>query len=331
MTYPNEELKENYLKALKQKYNAVCFDIDGTLTKPNSRHIDEKALSIIADLIKKQIPIVFITGRGETGFDDLLYDIIPPLVLKYGFTTEDFYKIYVLLNDGTRLIKSSKEENKLFDQKSYLVPKYCIDSLKKFNIKLLESFEEMNLSEYCDISYSVNSEDGNILNMRLNCKTTDSKLNKRIFEIIEKLISSFDKELVVTRGVYEGKTKIQIGVAKKDIAIKRVEELIGIPANSMLRIGDCGDENGNDYTMLNCPQGFSVKDSSNSDECCFPVIDENGNILTGIDATIYLSKKAKIIPTICLEKADEETYIKEYSKIEYQINIGRINQLRKFN
>ena len=28
----SEELLSNYKKSLQQKYNAVCFDIDGTLT-----------------------------------------------------------------------------------------------------------------------------------------------------------------------------------------------------------------------------------------------------------------------------------------------------------
>ena len=44
-------MKHNYLKSLEQKYNAVCFDIDGTLTKQNSREIDERAVKMIADLL----------------------------------------------------------------------------------------------------------------------------------------------------------------------------------------------------------------------------------------------------------------------------------------
>ena len=34
-------LFENYSKSLEQKYNAVCFDIDGTLTTKGSKNIDE--------------------------------------------------------------------------------------------------------------------------------------------------------------------------------------------------------------------------------------------------------------------------------------------------
>lgn len=32
-------LFENYLKSLEQKYNEVCFDIDGTLTIKDSKNI----------------------------------------------------------------------------------------------------------------------------------------------------------------------------------------------------------------------------------------------------------------------------------------------------
>ena len=36
----NKLLFENYLESLKQKYNAACFDIDGTLTINNSENED---------------------------------------------------------------------------------------------------------------------------------------------------------------------------------------------------------------------------------------------------------------------------------------------------
>ena len=68
----SEELLNNYQKALQQKYNAVCFDIDGTLTEDNSTKIDSRVLPMLANLLKKYIPVVFITGRGETGLNDLL-------------------------------------------------------------------------------------------------------------------------------------------------------------------------------------------------------------------------------------------------------------------
>ena len=68
-------LYNNYLKSLEQKYYAVCFDIDGTLTIPNSKNIDDRAIDMIIRLLKKKVPVVFITGRGETGLNDLIDDI----------------------------------------------------------------------------------------------------------------------------------------------------------------------------------------------------------------------------------------------------------------
>ena len=63
----SQELLNNYRRALQQKYNAVCFDIDGTLTIEHSTKIDSQVLPILANLLKRHIPILFITGRGETG------------------------------------------------------------------------------------------------------------------------------------------------------------------------------------------------------------------------------------------------------------------------
>ena len=89
----NEELLNNYQRALQQKYNAVCFDIDGTLTEDNSAKIDSRILPMLANILKKHIPVVFITGRGETGLNDLLSDIIYDLRNKYDVTEKQLLKM----------------------------------------------------------------------------------------------------------------------------------------------------------------------------------------------------------------------------------------------
>ena len=47
--------------------------------------------------------------------------------------------------------------------------------------------------------------------------------------------------LNITRGKYKENNVIQVGTTSKDIAIETAEKLIGVPKNSMMRIGDCGD------------------------------------------------------------------------------------------
>ncbi len=100
-------LVENYLKSLEQKYNAVCFDIDGTLTTRDTKNIDDRAIDMIIDLVVRKIPVVFITGRGETGLEDLKRDIYLRIKTSESITDTDMKRIYVLTNDGARLFYSN--------------------------------------------------------------------------------------------------------------------------------------------------------------------------------------------------------------------------------
>ena len=111
----DEELMKNYKNALEQKYNAICFDIDGTLTENNSIKIDNRILPYLADILKRHIPIVFITGRGETGLKDLLSDIVDDLKNNYGITQKELLKMYALINDGARLFRTSNDSKTLFN------------------------------------------------------------------------------------------------------------------------------------------------------------------------------------------------------------------------
>lgn len=83
--------------------------------------------------------------------------------------------------------------------------------------------------------------------------------------------------------------------------------------------------------MLNCEQGYSVDRTCNSVDGCFPIFDDNNRILKGVDATLFLIKKAKLLPTICLENADKKTYIKNYAKTEYAISEGKCKYLTMYN
>ena len=105
---------ENYHKSLEQKYNAVCFDIDGTLTTKGSKKIDERAIDMIIELLSKKIPVVFITGRGETGLNDLKRDIYLRIKNSEKITDNDMKRIYVLTNDGARLFYSKETSQEDF-------------------------------------------------------------------------------------------------------------------------------------------------------------------------------------------------------------------------
>lgn len=320
----DKELLENYKEALRQKYNAVCFDIDGTLTEDNSTKIDKRVLPMLANILKRYIPIVFITGRGEMGLNDLLEDIVYDLKDKYGITDKHLLKMYALTNDGARLFLTNKDSKKIFNVNRYISKEEDLKTLCEFDIVIKQVLKNKELDKYCNITYSRDSQNTNIINIRLAVKTDDKKIVNCLITLINNLLKDKTYEnLNLTLGLHEGKQILQIGTATKSLAVEVTERIIGIPQNSMLRIGDCGDETGNDYSMLNCKEGFSVLKTSKAKDKCFPVIDNEGNILTGIGATLYLLNHVKLLPTICLEHATIDKYIKDYSKIEKQMTLGK--------
>ena len=328
----DKELLENYKEALRQKYNAVCFDIDGTLTEDNSTKIDKRVLPMLANILKRHIPVVFITGRGETGLNDLLEDIVYDLKYTYGITNKQLLKMYALTNDGARLFFTNKDSEKIFDVNRYISKEEDLKRLSEFDITIKQVLKNKELDRYCNITYSKDSQNNNIINIRLAIKTKDEKIVNWFIDLINNLLKDKKYEnLNLTLGLHEGKQILQIGTATKSLAVGVTERIIGIPQNSMLRIGDCGDETGNDYSMLNCKEGFSVLKTSKDKDKCFPVIDNKGNILTGIEATLYLLNQVKLLPTICLEHATIDKYIKEYSKIEKQMTLGKNKNISVFN
>lgn len=137
--------------------------------------------------------------------------------------------------------------------------------------------------------------------------------------------------LVYTKGKFKQKNVFQISVGRKGEAIKNVEKFLGIPENSILRIGDQGGRLGSDFSMLNCEQGYSVDVCSEEIDSCYPVCDEYGNILKGIEATNYILNNAKLYPTVCLKKPDKERYTRQLALSEREISIEKKDIIRKYN
>ena len=324
----SNELYYNFRKSLEQKYNAVCFDIDGTLTEKESKTIDNRAVNMIIELLKKKIPVVFITGRGETGLNYLKKDIYNKIIDTNDITANDIKRIYVLTNDGARLFYSTNITfEKFLSQNEYITTNEGLEQLREINdiIKKIHS-------NYFDVTYSKDSKTNKIINIRMVFKTNNTKIIEKFYDIIDEIIHSNQLDYInLVRGFYQDKSVIQIGTTTKDKAIKKVEKIIGVPENSMMRIGDCGDTYGNDYSMLNCRQGYSVNKTSGSVDKCFPIYDDNGKILNGVDATLKLIEKSKILPTVCLEKADKLNYKFNFAVAEKNIVLGRKKLLNRYN
>ena len=321
------EVLKNYKKALMQKYNAVCLDIDGTLTEKGSNNIDKRIIDKIIDLLNNRVPIVFITGRGETGLGELK-ELLTSSLNSLNIENKDYERIFALTNDGARLFMSSKEN--LFSDSSYLIDVNEINILKYISQKLEKSINDEFIKKICHIGYSTNLLNNDILNVRIIMDSTKEEDYIYIKKLLNDLIYPYTN-LIISEGIYKDKVVFQLGFSRKDNAIQKTEDILGIPKNSMLRIGDCGHIDGNDYYMLNCPQGFSVDKCNDSNDSCFPIINENGEVIKGVDATVYLLDHAKILSTICLESAIKSEYKKKFAFVEKQINDNKYQKLKNYN
>ena len=308
-------------------------DIDGTLTTEGSKNIDDRAIDMIIDLLARKIPIVFITGRGETGLEDFKRDIYLRIKISESITDSDMKRIYVLTNDGARLFYSNViSQEEFLGENVYITTEEELNQLLIVDQMIKEIKDKLDNSTYFNITYSIDAETKRILNVRMVFNTHDDEIINLIFDNIDKyVINNGLNNIHLTRGVYKNNCVIQIGTATKDKAIERTEKIIGVPQNSMIRIGDCGDSRGNDYAMLNCNQGYSVDKISGSYDSCFPIFDDYGNVLKGVEATLQLVKSAKILPTVSLEKADKDTYKYNLAEVESNIVSGRQSLLKKYN
>lgn len=271
----DNNVKNNFEESLKQKYNAVCFDIDGTLTENNSKKIDHRAIEMIINLLVRKIPVVFITGRGESGLKDFISDIIDELNNHNEITEDDMKRIYVLSNDGARLFYSSKISNEKFlNENVYLCSDDSFEHLLSIDKIVKENFNHLINERVFKVTYSKDLSNGKTVNIRIVFNDLYFDLSDDIYESLRVILKKCEYfDLSLSRGFYKGCPVIQIGTTTKDKAIQITEKIIGVPQNSMIRIGDCGDLKGNDYSMLNCPQGYSVDKTSGEDGKCFPIFD----------------------------------------------------------
>ena len=240
--------------------------------------------------------------------------------------------MYALTNDGARFFTTDKNSDVLFDVSKYISSPKQLEELEKLDEKINELLTNKKLNKYCKITHSKDLKDGTLINIRVAIKTNQKAIVELISNSINELIKNEKCDgLNLTLGIHEGTQILQIGTAQKSMAIEMAEKIIGIPKDSMLRVGDCGNKDGNDYSMLNCPQGFSVDKISGETNSCFPIINDDGKILKGVDATILLLNKAKLLPTICLEHATEKEYTKEYSRVEKAMSLGKNKTIIAFN
>ena len=321
----NSNLKiclNSYLKAKNQNYHAVAIDIDGTLCNYNQISPSTSIIESIHQLTLKKVIIVFITGRGRKSARDFVYDLRKILLEKYtNLVLDDFtkrwycvthsglYLLYSVFDNFDSFLKAEKLLVKnttlqsIFTNDLNRIYNYLIKSRK---IKILLQNEDLITKEPGSIRIVLNEK----------VKVTDLKqITNYLKRIVSKHKNSNQKYYIIS-GFYKKNLVIEITISHKGHAIKSVANFIGISENNILRIGDRGAENENDYEMLASNYGFSVQSISKNIKECFPVINENNQVIYSVQATKYLINELNIYPTITLPNPTKSKYYNELSNFE---------------
>lgn len=314
--------KQAYEKALKQNFHAVALDIDGTLCDNDNSIPTTTLLDSIYKLVKQKVILIFITGRGRGGAREFIYDLRKVLLDNYtDLNINDFNKRwYAITHSGLYLLYTQHEDYNSFlkEEKSL----YNVELSKKdINIiyyKLHYKNDLFFLKSIERISKEPSSKYNNA-SIRIVFKENDDiKIKTIIYHIRKEVLKDnrIKQKYHLITGKYQNNIVLEITPLHKGDAIRNAAKYIGLTQDSILRIGDRGAEYENDHGMLASSYGFSVDSISKSMTCCFPIIDDAGNILQGIRATTFLIDKLAIFPTLTLPKPDKTKYYDELSIFE---------------
>jgi hypothetical protein len=120
-------------------------------------------------------------------------------------------------------------------------------------------------------------------------------------EALERTVADFPGNLVMSRGSYAGNDSLDIAPIHKADALDVVATLLGLETDAILRIGDHGEEQGNDASLLDHVTGFSVGDGvSASAGTCHLVLGSAFERLLGVDATRRLLDTALILAPLSI-------------------------------
>ena len=276
-------------QAFKRVYRAVAFDIDGTLTIPGSDLIDAEMARLVGRLLQRGVPVVLITGRGTGGTR-----AAATAIRDHNRTLTDWYfrRLQCVTHNGVTILRTPTDSPAAFLSEDLLIgqEKQNVETLRKFAQDLLAK-EPLGPCEITREPHSV----------RVALSTAADQ--ERAEFVLRPAIAADPSlnDLFITRGTYRNLHCLDLAWTNKRIALEYIAQIMGIAPDRILRIGDQGQDGGNDYDLLNSPAGFSVSQFSSRCDVCHPVLDESLTVaLTGVEATRLLLNTVLLFPPLSL-------------------------------
>lgn len=272
-------------EAYSTVYRAVAFGLDGTLTLADRLDLSPATAEVIANLLRRSVPVILVTSRGPS-----VRNAIEQLI-DYGHLSSAYMRrLYCLVHNGVSLLRHDprKGEQPLSDEIELIDISQDLAGVKA-------TIEESLASAKSEIILSRGS---------IRIKFESEKLCQEAEGILCRVVGARldDASLHITRGIFAGAHCLDVGQGRKGEALDEVSQMIGVPRNTILCVGDQGDPGGNDFDFLNHAHAFSVDKISPNPRTCHPVLDESlSQPLKGPQGVERLLATVLLFPALSLD------------------------------
>jgi hydroxymethylpyrimidine pyrophosphatase-like HAD family hydrolase len=306
----------------ERTYHAVALDLDGTIKKGEANNIPSDILEPITRIINSGPYVLFLTGSGRSTVEEILNQVKNNLPKSQNI----YRKVRAIDGNGCRLFFI----NPSGDIKNIPIREPLKERMNSYNYnKFLE-----DIKNHLETDFQIQEKECGI---RLISRDNSD------YKELKKIVSRWYKEkklkykrmgVSIVSSQWGDKLTFDISHTDKDFALAWFYtefDFIDVP---ILRIGDQGKENGNDYSFLDSPYGFSVGSLSRKLTKCFPIYNfERDEILKGLEGTHYILNNFKWSPRLTIPSSSVSEYSNEYTqvcdrlRIEAERNISNMLKL----
>jgi hydroxymethylpyrimidine pyrophosphatase-like HAD family hydrolase len=270
-------------------YRGVALGLDGTLTINNRVDLAPEMAQLVADLLRRGVPVVLVTSRGYS-----VRDTIEELIEYSHLSSAYLRRLYCLIYNGVILLRhdTRKGEEPLADEERLIDTTEDLADLRQKAESTLRQHAQLPMGK---VQLSAGS---------VRIKYPSEELCREAEPILARELQDFlvAYDLRTSVGAYGKDYCIDIGHGRKAEALDKVSEIIGVPRNTIVCVGDRGDDGGNDYHFLNHIHGFSVNRVSSNQRGCYPVLRTSlDRVLTGPAGVKRLLKLVLLFPPLSLD------------------------------
>ena len=213
----------------------IVTDIDGTLIPEDTHCLDDRYVSVMKNLIKKDIKIMVASGRRFNGIINLFFPLKDELIfttMNGGYICTNKEKISSTIIDTENVLKIINWAKKIVGMEIILFGEDCnyidnkekefvdfFDKRYKGHLKLVDNLFELNFDEIKPIKISLCS------------KTLDMQKE------LVKLKNEFENSLNICMSGTDWIDVMNISVSKGN-AIKKIKEMYNISSNEIICFGD---------------------------------------------------------------------------------------------